>query len=398
MIIFSHLFTYLQWIFIIYLGFSSLYIFVFAFSALFYKDKKHELNEKLRKFLILIPAYKEDVVIKDVAKDATLQNYPSDLFDVYIIADTLKAKTVKDLKNIPVNVLEVSFEQSTKAKSINKALEMIKHDYEGIIILDADNLMEPDFINKINDEMNKESIAIQGHRIAKNKNSSLAVLDGVSEEINNSIFRKGHVTLGLSSALIGSGMAFDFQLYKSIMSEIDSFAEDKEMEFKLFKNKHRISFLSNAYVFDEKVSKAEVFVGQRSRWIAFQLIYAKKFFFPALYQLFANANVDYFDKVFQQLLPPRILLLGLTTIFATISTVFNQGSLWFAWLIVFALCVLGILIAIPKKLYTFKTLKAVIKLPLGFMLMILSLFKIKKARRGFNPTQHFVSSNEENSK
>ncbi len=395
--IFSQLFSFLQWIVLIYLGLSSLYIFVFAFSSLFYKDKKHELNDKLRKFLILIPAYKEDIVIKDVAKDATLQNYPSKLFDVYIIADTLKAQTVKDLKNIPVNVLEVSFEQSTKAKSINKALEMIEHDYEGIIILDADNLMEPDFIKKINDDMNKEAIAIQGHRIAKNKNSSLAVLDGVSEEINNSVFRKGHVSLGLSSALIGSGMAFDFQIYKSIMSEIDSFAEDKEMEFKLFKDKHRISFLSNAYVFDEKVSTAEVFVGQRSRWIAFQLIYAKKFFFPALYQLFTKANVDYFDKVFQQLLPPRILLLGLTTIFAGISTVFNQGSLWYAWLIIFIICVLGILIAIPKKLYTLKTLKAVVQLPLGFALMFLSLLKIKKAQQGFNPTQHSVSSTDKNS-
>ena len=144
MIVFSQLFSYLQWIVLIYLGLSSFYIMLFAFSALFYKDKKDELHEKLRKFLILIPAYKEDIVIKDVAKDATLQNYPSGLFDVYIIADTLKAQTVKDLKNIPVNVLEVSFEQSTKAKSINKALEIIKHDYEGIIILDADNLMEPD--------------------------------------------------------------------------------------------------------------------------------------------------------------------------------------------------------------------------------------------------------------
>lgn len=386
--IIAQIFSYIQWIIIVYLGLSSIYIFVFAFSALFYKDKKDAFHEKLRKFLILIPAYKEDVVIQNVAKDATLQNYPSELFDVYIIADTLKAQTVNDLKSIPVHVLEVSFEQSTKAKSINKALEMIKHDYEGIIILDADNLMEPNFIMKINDEMNKKVIAIQGHRIAKNKNSSLAVLDGISEEINNSIFRKGHVTLGLSSALIGSGMAFDFQLYKSIMSEIDSFAEDKEMEFKLFKNKHQISFLSNAYIFDEKVNKAEVFVGQRSRWIAFQLMYAKKFFFPAIYELFVKANIDYFDKVVQQLLPPRILLLGLTFIFTIASALLNHGALWYAWFIVLMICVLGILIAIPKKLYTFKTLKAMLHLPFGFALMMLSLFKIRSAKKGFNPTPH----------
>ena len=391
----SQLFEILQWIFIAYLGISSIYIFTFAFSALFYRSSPNEDNEELRKFLVLIPAYKEDVVIRNVARDATKQNYPNDLYDVYIIADTLKKDTIEDLKNIPVNVLEVSFEQSTKARSINKALKEIKNDYEGIIILDADNLMEPDFIRKVNHEMNNEIVAIQAHRVAKNKNSDLAILDGISEEINNSVFRKGHVSMGLSSALIGSGMAFDFQLYKSIMSEIDSFAEDKEMEFKLFENKHRISFLSNAYVYDEKVSKAEVFVNQRSRWIAFQLIYAKRFFIPALLELFTKANFDYFDKVFQQLLPPRILLLGTVTIFTALSFFFNTGTLWYAWLGVFFFCIVGILLAIPRKLYNIKTLRALIQLPVGFVLMFVSLFRFKSAKKGFNATPHTGESMEE---
>jgi hypothetical protein len=50
--------------------------------------------------------------------------------------------------------------------------------------------------------------AVQGHRTAKNTNNSWAILDAISEEINNNIFRKGHRVLGLSSAIIGSGMAF----------------------------------------------------------------------------------------------------------------------------------------------------------------------------------------------
>ncbi len=377
-----------QWILLIYLGLSAFYVLLFGTASLFYPPPRNIKSDEKKKFLVLIPAYKEDVVILHVAEDALKQDYPSDKYDVLIIADSLKKETIKKLKNIPVNVLEVSFDQSTKAKSINKALEQYNDEYEGVVILDADNIMEATFLNKINDEMKYGFKAVQGHRIAKNQNSSLAILDGVSEEINNSVFRKGHVVLKLSSALIGSGMAFDFHLYKKVMAEIDSFAEDKELEFRLFQHNVKISFLNDAYVYDEKVSKADAFVDQRSRWIAYQLIYAKRFFFPAVWAFISKANFDYLDKVLQQLLPPRIMLIGLVYVISILSTIFNTGVLWYAWLINFFVVTLGILLSIPRDLYNINTLKAAIKLPMGFFLMCLSLLRIRKATKSFNPTPH----------
>jgi cellulose synthase/poly-beta-1,6-N-acetylglucosamine synthase-like glycosyltransferase len=391
------LITSLQWIFLIYIGLSSFYVLFFGTASIFYKQPEDVENDKKRKFLVLIPAYKEDVVIVPVVKDALLQNYPKELYDVIVIADSLQQDTIKELKSIPpVGVIEVKFDLSTKAKSINKALEMVEDNYDAIIVLDADNLMETSFISKVNDDMNRGYKAIQGHRVAKNKNTSLAILDGISEEINNSIFRKGHVVFGLSSALIGSGMAFEYNLYKELMADIDSFAEDKELEFKLFQQHQNISFLNDAYVFDEKISKANAFVDQRSRWIAYQLIYAKRFFFPAIWAFLTKANFDYLDKVLQQLLPPRILLLGLTFTIGTLSTIFNEGFLWDAWIVCVLMVFVGILISIPKHLYNLKTFKALMDLPLGLFLMILSIFRFKHARKHFNPTPHTEISTDKN--
>lgn len=290
----------------------------------------------------------------------------------------------------------MSFEQSSKARSINKALEIIPEKYDGIIILDADNIMHPDFILKMNQSLSKGYNAVQGHRIAKNQDSKLAILDAMSEAINNSIFRKGHIALNLSSALIGSAMAFDFMLYKRLMRDIDTFAEDKELEFRLFIEGEKIDFVQDAYVMDEKVSKAEVFVSQRSRWIAYQLIYAKKFFFKAFYELIFNLNLDFFDKVIQQLLPPRIILLGLSTLLLIASTIFNKGFLFYGWIVEFLLVSFAVILAIPKKFYTKETLKAAINLPLGFVLMLLSFFRFKKAQKGFNPTPHTDFSSKNN--
>jgi cellulose synthase/poly-beta-1,6-N-acetylglucosamine synthase-like glycosyltransferase len=252
--------------------------------------------------------------------------------------------------------------------------------------------MDTNFLSRSNELMNGGAYAIQGHRIAKNIDARFSNLDAISEEINNSIFRKGHVAIGLSSALIGSGMALEYKLYRRIMAQADTFAEDKELEFKLILEKHPIEYLEDVHIYDEKVSKAEVFVNQRSRWLAFQLIYAKRFIFDAFVELFVRKNIDFFDKVMQQLLPPRIILLGITFIFAVLSAMFNVGFLYYAWMIQAMVCFTGILLAIPKQFFNKNTFKALFSLPYGFILMLKSLFRYEDAKKSFEPTPHIHTS------
>ncbi len=362
----------------------------FAITSFFYKSS-NELNETfLRKFVILIPAYKEDVVILNTAQEALKQEYPSELYDIYIIADSFEPATIELLKkNKDINCIEVSFEHSTKARSINKALDAISEDYDGVIILDADNVMEPGLLQKVNSVMSKGATAIQCHRVAKNLDTSFAILDAVSEEINNTIFRKGHVPLGISSALIGSGMAFDFKLYKTIMQKIDTFAdEDKYLEIKLALNRSKVKYLNNTYVYDEKVSNSKVFVNQRSRWLSSQIFYARTFIFKSIYELFAHSNFDFFNKILQFLLVPRILLLGLSFIITVLSLFFNFGFFFYSWLSIFLACVIAIALSVPKRFYNKQTYNAILSLPYGFLMMGLALFKIKRGHKRLSPTPH----------
>lgn len=380
----------IQFLFLLTFAFSSLYLLFFAITSFFYKSS-NEINETfLRKFVILIPAYKEDAVILNTASEALKQDYPSELYDIYIIADSFEPSTLELLKkNKEVNCIEVSFEHSTKARSINKALAAISEDYDGVIILDADNIMEPELLRKVNNELSKGDTAIQCHRVAKNLDTSFAILDAISEEINNTIFRKGHVPLGISSALIGSGMAFDFKLYKTIMQKIDTFAdEDKDLEIKLALNRSKVKYLNDTYVYDEKVSNSKVFVNQRSRWLSSQIFYARTFIFNSIYELFAHSNFDYFNKIIQFLLVPRILLLGLSFIFTVFSLFFNFGFFFYAWLGVFLACVIAIAISVPKRFFNKQTYIAILSLPYGFLMMGLALFKIKLGHKRLSPTPH----------
>jgi cellulose synthase/poly-beta-1,6-N-acetylglucosamine synthase-like glycosyltransferase len=270
--------------------------------------------------------------------------------------------------------------------------------YDIAVVLDADNIMEADFLFKINAPLCQGSMAVQGHRTAKNTNNSWAILDAVSEEINNHIFRKGHRVLGLSSAIIGSGMAFNYCYFKSLMATVTAVGGfDKEIELKMLKQGHKIMYLHNAIVYDEKVQKADVFGNQRRRWLSAQFHYFRKDIMSALKHLITKGNIDYFDKAIQFIQPPRILLLGAVIIFGLLFVTANffldnQFLFTIIWLGIVAACIFSFLISIPRSLYNARTLKALASLPKGMLTMLISLFKIKGANKKFIHTKHTASS------
>jgi cellulose synthase/poly-beta-1,6-N-acetylglucosamine synthase-like glycosyltransferase len=382
---------------IIYFGFAAVYIFIFSFAGLFTRKQKTISSPKHRKFAVLIPGYKEDAVIVDVAQEAINQDYPSDYYDVVIIADSFQSETINELNKLPVKLIEVSFEVSTKSKALNKAMAELGDDYDIALVLDADNIMNMDFISKINQAFENGFKVVQGHRVAKNLNTSFAILDAISEEVNNHIFRKGHRNLGFSSALIGSGMAFNYIFFKETMANVKAVGGfDKELELKLLQERNKIEYLHDAIVLDEKVQKSEVFAKQRKRWISAQFVYFGRYFFPGLYHLVFKGNIDFFDKVYQMISPPRVLLIGLVTIitflYAAFSIVFPESQFLIftinEWLPLFLLVVSAFLFSIPGKFYTLKTLKAILSLPKAFSLMFTSLFKLKGANKKFIHTEH----------
>jgi len=392
------IFNAIQLFILIILGLAVLYILVFSVAGLFYSQKPNQNSFRFRKIGVMIPGYKEDEVIVEVAKEALKQNYPADNYDVIIIADSFQPETISKLKELPLKLIEVKFDKSTKSKALNAAMAELPDIYEIAVILDADNIMASDFLAKVNAAFDRNYFAIQGHRTAKNMNTPLAILDAVSEEINNHIFRKGHRVLGLSSAIIGSGMAFKYEYFKNLMSSVTAVGGfDKEIELKMLKEGYKIEYLDNALVYDEKVQKAEVFSNQRRRWLSAQFHYFRKDFPASLKALLLKGNIDYFDKAIQFIQPPRILLLGAVFIFgilfmATNILISNHAGLTVSWLTLIFSCILAFLFSIPGSFYNLKTVSALASLPRGMILMMGSLLKIRGANKSFIHTKHTANT------
>lgn len=381
----------LEIILLIYFGYVSLYSFMLSIAGVFYKTRKAPEAGILRKIAVLIPAYKEDQVISGVAEQALEQNYPSDFFDVVVIADSLKASTLQKLKALPIKVVEVSFEKSTKVKALNQAMRVIGDDYDIAVILDADNIMERDFIRKMNNLFDSGYRAIQSKRDPKNENTPMALLDGLSETINNFIYRQGNVSLGLSASLNGSGMAFDYAIYKTIMASMDSIGGfDRELELRLLDMDIKVFFAKDIIVFDEKVASHEVFERQRKRWISSHFFYLKKYFFEGWARLFKGDLTFFNSAVLRNIQLPRLLNLGILTFIIVLSFIFSNyvHISPFLWLTFLILNILAMAFAIPIRSYNIKLLKSIILIPKIFFKMFLLLFRLKGANNNFIHTPH----------
>ena len=369
---------------------NILYLLVFSIASVFGKREKREKEAvSFRRVAIMVPAYKEDRVIMECVESCLRQNYPHDRYDVVVISDRMEAVTNGRLSALPLILEVVRFENSTKAKALNLAMSHLSG-YDLALILDADNTIGPDYLNQVNAApFNGNIVGYQTHRTAKNKNTSLAYLDAVSEEINNSIFRQGHVNMGLSAALIGSGMVFDFELIKKMLSDIHAIGGfDRALELTLFKAGKRIDYLPDTYVLDEKVQNCRDFARQRRRWLSAQIHYLREFVGDVPVALL-NKNWDFCDKLFQQMSIPRLLLLGGAFIIAlVISFISWQVSL--KWWGLFCILIVSLLLAVPKSLYTRRLFVAVIELPETFFSMFLNLFRLKGANEKFIHTEHGV--------
>jgi cellulose synthase/poly-beta-1,6-N-acetylglucosamine synthase-like glycosyltransferase len=372
------------------------YTFVFAFAAHFYKIPPFTKG-KFGRFVVFIPSYKEDNVIIDVAQKAVQQNYPAESFHVVVIADSLQQKTIDRLKAIPVRVVVVQFESSTKVKSLNAAMNEVGNDFDYAVILDADNIVHPDFLSQVNEVHNSGVKAVQGQRLPKNLDNTMAFLDGLSEAINNHIYRQGSTALGLSASINGSGVSFYYPVFKELLSGMTSLGGfDRELEILLAGRGIKVVYCKSASVLDEKVQKTQVFENQRKRWIYSQYHYLAKYFWSGCSALL-KGNASYFNSaVLRNIQLPRLINLGLLTI-SCFLLYFLRDYLFFGfsiWLGLLALMIISMLIAIPRSFYSRQLIKAVLQLPEMFLRMFLLLFRLGEANKKFIHTPHGVPADE----
>lgn len=330
---------------------TVLYLGIFAIASFFNRNHESPRTKKQNRIVVLIPAYKQDEVIEHTVISVLSQAYPQRMFDVTVISDHQSEMTNMRLAQYPITLLTPDFAESTKAKSLQYAILNLPEFkiYDIVLILDADNIIEQDYLQKVNDAFEIAATkAIQTHRISKNRDTTVARFGAIFEEINNAIFRRGHINMGLSSALAGSGTAYDFNWFKANVMKTKTAGEDKELEALLLRQEVYIDYFEDIYIYGEKKRTTTKLNQQRGRWAAQQfhnVIRNIKFLPGAIFR----KQYDLADKIIQWMLLPRTTMMAIILLMSIILP-FIYLTLAIKWWILAALSLFIFALVTPDYL------------------------------------------------
>ena len=379
-----NIFIYTDIILFILMALTVLYMLVFSVASLFTKHSSIPKAKKHNRFIILIPSYKNNKSVEQTVKSALGQTYPQRMFDITVISDANDEITNFHLAQQPITLITPKFEKSSKTKSLQLAINNLPQFkiYDVVVVLDAGNVVEPEFLEQINDAYEAAGTkAIQAHRLSFNRDTVSARLDAIFEEINNSIFRNGHITLGLSSATASSGIAFDFTWFKQNIQSFKATWEDKELEARLIRQHIYIDYFDSILVYDEKVRQAEDFNRQhRSRMLTqLRTIIRNLRYLPTA---IFDRHYDLVDKIIQWMLIPRMILMAIIIIMSII-TPFIYFTLAVKWWILFAFVLFIFALATPNYLVDEKWDSTFFKVPVILFSSILEKFKLGRKFKDF---------------
>ena len=366
----------IDWILFIIVSLTVLYMLVFTITSLFARKGEVPKTRHQNRFIVLIHSYNNKGVIQTV-RSILGQTYPQRLFDVTVISDNNDEMTNFRLAQEPVTLLTPQFEKSTKAKALQLAVNNLPQFkiYDVVLIMDGGNIVEPEFLEQMNDAFESAGTkAIQVHRLSRNRDTTPARMGAIFEEINNSIFRRGHIAIGLSAGLMGAGCAFEFNWFKNNINNVKSAWEDKELEALLMRQHIYVDYFDQIYVFDEKTREAKEFNRQRGQWMKAQ-------FFTLLRNIhylpvaIINQYYSWADKIIQWMLMPRIVMMCVIVAMSIILPIIYT-TLAIKWWILFAVVLLIFAIATPDYLVDNNWDKTFYRAPLILMKSIPGLSRL----------------------
>lgn len=374
------LYIYVDWGLFILISLTVLYLAVFAIASLFVRHSDTPKAKKENRFIVLIPSYKNGKSLEMTLKSILGQTYPQRLFDITVIADHEDEMTMFHLAQQPVTLLTPNFAKSSRTKSLQLAINNLPQFkiYDVVIVLEAGDVVEPEFLELMNAAYESAGTkAIQAHKLSLNRDTTSARLDAIFEEINNSIFRRGHISVGLSAATASSGIAFDFNWFKQQVQNAKINWEDKELEALLMRHHIYIDYFDKILVYNEKARHAEDFNRQHRNWMITQIrtILRNVRYLPVA---LVNRQYDLADKLLQWMLIPRMILMAVLVMMCIITPFIYLTSA-IKWWIMFVTVILIFAIATPNYLVDDKWDSTFFKLPFVLFSSVLEKFKAGRA-------------------
>lgn len=339
----------LQSIYYIFFSITLFYGLYYAVTGVygFFKPRRFRIKPYLpqKKFAIIIPARNEADVVGHLVTSILQSNYPKNLYDVYVAVNNTTDNSKEVAKKAGAKVIDVKIKVKSKGEVLRYVFDKLRKDktIDAYIIFDADNIVHPDFLSRMNDTLCSGYNVAQGFRDSKNITDNwISGSYSLFYYMQNFFFNKSRMTLGTSGSINGTGFMVSKEKIDREGFDTHTLTEDIEFTAQCSLKDEPIAFVEGAITYDEQPVNFKASWKQRTRWSVGCLQCMRIYSYDLVKHFIKSGNSASFD-MFMNFIAPVIQVICLGEFFALIlfrifnvklydvfSTLFSSGITFLA--------------------------------------------------------------------
>jgi cellulose synthase/poly-beta-1,6-N-acetylglucosamine synthase-like glycosyltransferase len=262
-----------------------------------------------RRFAVLVPAHNEEPVIGRLLASLARVCYPTELLDIWVVADNCTDATAAIARARGAIVRERhDTARRGKGHALQWLLDVMAREgrrYDAYIVLDADSEVSPDFVSAMDARLAAGSLVLQGYYTVMPVHGTPAErLREAALALVHFVRPAAKLALGLSCGLKGNGMCFDRSVIERFGWPAAGLAEDVEVHLMLVRAGLRVDFAPEAVVRAEMPSSLRASNTQQERWEAGRLATIRRLALPLLRDGVRDRSAVKVDAGLEQFVPP----------------------------------------------------------------------------------------------
>lgn len=282
----------------------------------------------LLNFAIVIPALDEEKVIGSTIITLRKLDYPSDLFDIFIVADFCTDNTAQEARNAGAICFERNEGQRDgKGGALSWLFERIffaGQRYDAVVIFDADTQVDSQFLIHMNNRLNKGAQVLQGRHIISNPQAGpYPALAWSLMTIDNRYSNHGRHNLGFSAKHMGDSICFRTEVLRRL-GWGGGLTEDYEFRLRLLLEGIHIEYEPLAIGYGQAPLTWKEAQVQRLRWLKGTSVASERYSRRLLLAGLRNRDLSQIEGALSALVPSYTTLTLLSLLAFLLSLVWSS--------------------------------------------------------------------------
>ena len=270
------------------------------------KPKNYGFHPAQTKFAVLVAARNEELVIGPLINSLLTQDYPAELYDVWVIPNNCTDNTALAARNFGAKVLECTAPVKSKGEVLRFAYNRLRgRRYDAWVVFDADNIVDSRFLTEMNNARLTGVQAAQGYRDSKNPyDTAVSGCSSIYYWMMDRFHNGGKAGMGTSAMIGGTGFMVTQKLLDRLGGwRTETISEDLELTAQTVLAGERVAYVPKAVTYDEQPLTWEQSFTQRRRWTSGTIQVAQGYLAPLAEEQADQPRLALFDFETTLLLP-----------------------------------------------------------------------------------------------